>query len=65
MDKLAICPTGKTMKYLLGIDQGATQTTAVIVDERGEISAKNSAVLGLSEAKDFYEPVKGSGKDAQ
>jgi N-acetylglucosamine kinase-like BadF-type ATPase len=36
------------MKYLLGIDQGATQTTAVIVGQRGKMSAKNSAVSGLS-----------------
>ncbi len=33
------------MKYLLGIDQGTTQTTAVIVDERGEMVKKNSAQL--------------------
>ncbi|MBI5823014.1 MAG: glycerol kinase GlpK [Chloroflexi bacterium] len=33
------------MKYLLGIDQGTTQTTAVIVDERGEMIEKNSAQL--------------------
>ncbi len=33
------------MKYLLGIDQGTTQTTAVIVDERGELLEKNSAQL--------------------
>jgi len=33
------------MKYLLGIDQGTTQTTAVIVNERGEMVAKNSAQL--------------------
>jgi glycerol kinase len=33
------------MKYLLGIDQGTTQTTAVIVDERGEVLEKNSAQL--------------------
>ena len=35
----------KTMKYLLGIDQGTTQTTAVIVNERGEMMEKNSAQL--------------------
>lgn len=33
------------MKYLLGIDQGTTQTTAVIVNEAGEMIAKNSAQL--------------------
>jgi glycerol kinase len=33
------------MKYLLGIDQGTTQTTAVIVNERGEMVEKNSAQL--------------------
>jgi glycerol kinase len=33
------------MKYLLGIDQGTTQTTAVVVNERGEMIDKNSAQL--------------------
>jgi len=33
------------MKYILGIDQGTTQTTAVIVDERCEMIEKNSAQL--------------------
>lgn len=33
------------MTYLLGIDQGTTQTTAVVVDERGEMIEKNSAQL--------------------
>ena len=33
------------MKYLLGIDQGTTQTTAVIVNEAGEMVEKNSAQL--------------------
>ncbi len=33
------------MKYLLGIDQGTTQTTAVIVNEEGELVDKNSAQL--------------------
>ena len=33
------------MSYLLGIDQGTTQTTAVVVDERGELIEKNSAQL--------------------
>src|SRR5690349_16871499 len=33
------------MKYLLGIDQGTTQTTAAIVDESGEMIEKNSAQL--------------------
>src|SRR5262245_45150701 len=32
-------------KYLLGIDQGTTQTTAVIVNELGEMIEKNSAQL--------------------
>jgi glycerol kinase len=36
---------GGQMKYLLGIDQGTTQTTAVVVDERGEMIEKNSAQL--------------------
>jgi len=33
------------MKYLLGIVQGTTQTTAVIVNEHGEMIEKNSAQL--------------------
>jgi glycerol kinase len=33
------------MKYLLGIDQGTTQTTAVIVNELGGMIEKNSAQL--------------------
>jgi len=33
------------MNYLLGIDQGTTQTTAVIVNEHGEMIEKNSAQL--------------------
>ena len=33
------------MKYLLGIDQGTTQTTAVIVNELGDMLEKNSAQL--------------------
>jgi glycerol kinase len=33
------------MKYMLGIDQGTTQTTAVVVNERGELIEKNSAQL--------------------
>lgn len=33
------------MKYLLGIDQGTTQTTAVIVNELGELVEKSSAQL--------------------
>ena len=33
------------MKYLLGIDQGTTQTTAVIVNTRGEMIEKNSSQL--------------------
>jgi len=33
------------MKYLLGIDQGTTQTTAVIVDEYGNLVEKNSSEL--------------------
>lgn len=35
----------ETMKYLLGIDQGTTQTTAVILDERGNMVDKQSAQL--------------------
>ena len=33
------------MNYLLGIDQGTTQTTAVVVNELGELVEKNSAQL--------------------
>ena len=33
------------MRYLLGIDQGTTQTTAVIVNEQGELIEKCSAQL--------------------
>ncbi len=33
------------MKYILGIDQGTTQTTAVIVNEHGEMIEKNSSQL--------------------
>jgi glycerol kinase len=33
------------MKYLLGIDQGTTQTTAVVVNELGEMVGKNSSQL--------------------
>ena len=33
------------MPYLLGIDQGTTQTTAVVLDERGELLDKRSANL--------------------
>ncbi|HLA07689.1 MAG TPA: glycerol kinase GlpK, partial [Anaerolineales bacterium] len=33
------------MKHILGIDQGTTQTTAVIVNEHGELIEKNSAQL--------------------
>jgi glycerol kinase len=33
------------MKYLLGIDQGTTQTTAVVVNELGEMVNKNSVQL--------------------
>jgi len=36
---------GGQMRYLLGIDQGTTQTTAVVVNERGELIEKNSAQL--------------------
>lgn len=31
------------MAYILGIDQGTTQTTSVIIDETGRLVAKNSA----------------------
>ena len=33
------------MRYLLGIDQGTTQSTAVVVNELGEMVEKNSAQL--------------------
>ncbi len=33
------------MAYVLGIDQGTTQTTAVVVDERGQLIASRSAQL--------------------
>ncbi len=33
------------MKYLIGIDQGTTQTTAVVVDENGRFVARNSVAL--------------------
>ena len=33
------------MKYLLGVDQGTTQTTAVVVNEHGEMLEKNSSQL--------------------
>jgi len=33
------------MRYLLGIDQGTTQTTAVVLDQHGQIVAKQSAQL--------------------
>lgn len=33
------------MKYLLGIDQGTTQSTAVVVNEMGELVEKNSVQL--------------------
>src|SRR4030095_12267075 len=33
------------MKYLLVVDQATTQTTAVIVNEHGEMIEKNSAQL--------------------
>jgi len=33
------------MSYLLGIDQGTTQTTAVVVDEHGQLIEKSSAQL--------------------
>ncbi|MGH2521872.1 MAG: FGGY family carbohydrate kinase, partial [Anaerolineales bacterium] len=33
------------MAYLLGIDQGTTQTTAVVLDERGRVVASRSARL--------------------
>ena len=36
---------GQKKKYLLGIDQGTTQTTAVVVDEMGEMVEKHSAQL--------------------
>jgi len=33
------------LAYLLGIDQGTTQTTAVVIDERGQLVASRSARL--------------------
>lgn len=33
------------MKYILGVDQGTTQTTAVVVDENGSFVDKNSVPL--------------------
>ena len=33
------------MKYLLGIDQGTTQTTAVVLDEKGSYVTKNSVAV--------------------
>jgi len=36
---------GGLMKYLLGIDQGTTQTTAVVIDENGSFVEKNSVAL--------------------
>ena len=33
------------MKYILGIDQGTTQTTAVVVDENASFVEKNSVPL--------------------
>ncbi len=33
------------MRYLLGIDQGTTQTTAVVLDEQGELVGQNSVAL--------------------
>ena len=33
------------MRYLLGIDQGTTQTTAVVVDERGSLVARRAVQL--------------------
>ena len=33
------------MKYILGIDQGTTQTTAVVVDENASFVDKNSILL--------------------
>jgi glycerol kinase len=37
--------TGKDMKYLLGIDQGTTRTTAVILEEQGLLVAQNSVAV--------------------
>lgn len=36
------------MAYLLGIDQGTTQTTAVVVDDRGTVLASQSVQLSVS-----------------
>jgi glycerol kinase len=35
------------MRYLLGIDQGTTQTTAVVVDERGNMVARRAVQLPI------------------
>src|SRR4029450_3617977 len=37
-----------TMAYLLGIDQGTTQTTAVVLDEHGRLVDSRSAQLPIS-----------------
>src|SRR5262245_24549387 len=36
------------MAYLLGIDQGTTQTTAVVLDERGRLVDSRSVQLPIS-----------------
>ena len=36
------------MVYLLGIDQGATQTTAVVLAESGELVARRSVPLPVT-----------------
>src|SRR5262245_11207216 len=37
----------QTMAYLLGIDQGTTQTTAVVLDQDGQLVASRSAQLPI------------------
>jgi glycerol kinase len=36
------------MRYLLGIDQGTTQTTAVVIDENGQVVATRAAQVPVS-----------------
>jgi glycerol kinase len=36
-----------TMSYLLGLDQGTTQTTAIILDDQGRVAAQRSAPLPI------------------
>ena len=36
------------MRYLLGVDQGTTQTTAVVIDENGLVVASRAAQVPVS-----------------